>query len=526
MRKKKCALLFVSCSLIYAQQVSWQKDISTGRQDFLSQVVTTIDQNYLVIGSSIVKDNAELAYDYRIVKLSPQGEQRWERTFGGTMHDYLTTAIASQDGSFLLAGNSYSSKSRDKKDVNKGGSDIWVVKVDENGKEEWQKSFGTAKNDEVQAVVQTTSLGYVIAANLQNHKDGFGSKDIWIIYIDKDGKELSHLVLGGRSEDVVKRMIPTKDGGVLLGINSRSDKLENVKAKNTSLNIGEKKLKPTLISKRTESYGESDYWLVKLDNDGVVEWQRSYGGKGEDQLKTLALTTSGFIVGGESQSKRSGNKKVDGDGLSNLWVLSLDYNGNELWQKSYSFGNRDVLKGLQVVSNAQDSFTKGFLLGGYSETSENKLPDDETFWMLYIDDKGNEVWRKHIKGISKKEEERLNDIKLYKDGSIILAGSSTDKLGREGWKIVKLQDSDLQEIVEQLPIKIYPNPVQDYCYVEIGFDFKKADILIYDMGGRLLQMVSVNDKITKLDTKLLVQGAYLVVVKNDQIKVSSKIIKN
>ncbi|WP_233878923.1 T9SS type A sorting domain-containing protein, partial [Chryseobacterium sp. 8AT] len=150
----------------------------------------------------------------------------------------------------------------------------------------------------------------------------------------------------------------------------------------------------------------------------------------------------------------------------------------------------------------------------------------ETFWMLYIDNEGNEQWRKHVKGESRKKEERLSDLKMNKDGSIVLAGTSAEELGKENWKIVKLGDSQIDQLIEKQNIKIYPNPVSDYAYVEIGFDFKEADIVLYDMGGRQLQSLKTKNKVTKINTQNLIQGAYLIVIKTDTEKTANaKLIK-
>ena len=170
--------------------------------------------------------------------------------------------------------------------------------------------------------------------------------------------------------------------------------------------------------------------------------------------------------------------------------------------------------------------TKGVLLGGYTQAEGRIEADDETFWMLYIDENGNEQWRKHVKGESRKREERLSDIKLNRDGSIILAGTSAEELGKENWKIVKLGDQQVDQLIEKQDIKIYPNPVSDYAYVEIGFDFKEADITMYDMAGRQLQSLKTKNKVTKINTQPLIQGAYLITIKTDTNKTANaKLIK-
>jgi hypothetical protein len=513
MKKNYTLALVLSAFLNFsAQEALWQKDIKSNTQDFLSQVTTTIDGQYLITGSSIhpsvdsgssQKQNS--GYDFHLVKLNQQGEQVWEKYFSGSNHDYLASSVATQEGGNLLAGTSYSGKGLDKKEDSKGGSDLWLIRLNEFGDELWQKTLGTSSDEEARSVIQTTDLGFFVAGNVQNSTKGYGSKDVLIIKLDRNGKELSQSILGGKGLDEVEKMIPTRDGGALLGIYSRS-------------NLGG--------SKKTENYGEGDYWIIKLDKNGKTEWEKNYGGKADDHIRTLALTSTGYLIGGESRSERSGNKTVETTEGTDLWLISLNERGEEIWQKSYNFGNRDILMGTSVLHSADDKSSKGILLGGYTQAEGRIQTEDETFWMLYLNQDGNEQWRKHVKGESRKREERLSDIKLNRDGSIILAGTSAEELGKENWKIVKLGDKQLDRLIEKQDIKIYPNPVSDYAYVEIGFEFKEADIILYDMGGRQLQTLNTKNKVTKINTQNLIQGAYLITIKTDTNKTASaKLIK-
>ncbi|WP_228451993.1 hypothetical protein [Chryseobacterium sp. G0186] len=121
-------LYFGACTLctvlgLSAQEVLWQKDVKSSTQDFLSQVTTTIDQQYLITGSSIQADKLQQGnkqnngYDFHVIKLNQQGEQAWEKYFSGQNHDYLSATVTTQDGGFLLAGTSYSGKGLEKKTI-------------------------------------------------------------------------------------------------------------------------------------------------------------------------------------------------------------------------------------------------------------------------------------------------------------------------------------------------------------------------------------------------------------------------
>ena len=192
---------------IIAQEVLWQKDIRSSTQDFLSQVTTTIDQQYLITGSSIQSDKLQQGsrqnngYDFHLVKLNQMGEEVWEKYFSGNNHDYLSSTVTTQESGFLISGTSYSGKGLDKKEESKGGSDIWLIRINEFGDELWQKTLGTSSDEEARAVVQTTDLGFFVAGNVQNSSKGYGSKDAWVIRLDKDGKVLSEMILGGKGLD-------------------------------------------------------------------------------------------------------------------------------------------------------------------------------------------------------------------------------------------------------------------------------------------------------------------------------------
>src|SRR5690606_19338022 len=457
------SMLFVSAS---AQEVQWQKDIKSSTQDFLSNLSVTPDGQFLISGSSIQPPKMTSVsssggarqnngYDFHLVKLDQDGREVWEKFFQGQNHDFLTATVATQEGGFLLGGTTLSPQGLDKKGRAFGGSDIWLIKIAENGTEEWQRTIGTAGNDEARAVVQSTDLGYFVAGSIQDKETGYGSKDVWLLKLDKSGKPTKEIILGGNGLDEVEKMIPTADGGALIGIYSRSGKFseKNIssasKVNNSSPNAKESKTKDRTLSrnasfftdekdgaeptgknprstgistpaadkgnfipvprtsfaKDTEDFGEGDFWIIKLDKEGNVAWQQNLGGKGDDHIRTMALTGSGFIVGGESRSENSGNKTSGTEEGTDVWIIALDKNGNQQFQKSYSFGNRDVLKSLNTVWDKKGTASKGYLLGGYTQAEGKREKDDETFWMLHLDEKGEEVWRKHIEGKSREKEE-------------------------------------------------------------------------------------------------------------------------
>ena len=560
-------LLLLGIFEVSAQETKtlWQKDLASSTQDFLSGMSVTLDRQILLSGSSIKSQKIETGnsknsgYDYHIVKLNDKGNQVWEKYFSGNRQDYLNSTISTQEGGFLLTGTSYSTQSMDKKFKSLGSSDIWIIKIDENGNEEWQQIIGTKYGDEARASVQSVDLGYFVAGNSNLSSYGYGVSDVMITKLDKNGKILNQIVLGGTGSDEVEKIIPTKDGGCLVGIYSQSGAYQQEDKKTISSGLLLNSYSPTQNSnqnenqnhnekdsgnydisfygKKTENSGIGDYWIVKLDKNGNVEWEKNFGGTQDDHIRTLSLTENGYLIGGESRSETSGNKRPSLKEGTDLWLIALDENGNESGQYTYSFGNRDILMSVDVIRKTNknnESETQGFLLGGYTQSEEKKQSDDETFWMLYIDKNGKEEWRKYVKGKSKKNEERLVSAKLISDGTYLLAGTSAEQLGEENWKIVKLGDKDLDDLIEKQDIRIYPNPVEDYCYVELSpeiwksgspQDGQEADIFLNDMSGRQIQSLKTKQQVTKINTSVLPQGVYLVTAKTKNKTVTSKIVK-
>ena len=535
----------------------WQKDIESSTQDFLSTMSITLDRQIVLSGSAIQKSKisrvssggvtaTNAGYDYRLLKLSQEGNILWDKHFGGSKHDYLVSTTTTREGGFLLTGTSYSNQSLDKTDNNIGGSDVWLICLNEDGDELWQKTLGTKNNDEAAAVTQSLDEGFFVAGNINSNKNLFGSKDVFISKLDKTGKLINTTILGGNALDEVQEMIATPDGGSVLLMYSTSGKTENkifnpletdeANAENKAVDLLAS-LKPktdnqqptTIFGKTEENFGEGDYWIVKLDKNANIEWQKTYGGSADDHPKTIAFTDKGYLIGGESRSNSSGNKRENIEGGTDLWVIYLDKNGNELWQKTYSFGNRDVLMSANVIRKTnKDNFSedKGFLLGGYTQAEGKIQTDDEKFWMLYINTEGKEEWRKHVEGKSKKKEERLVSAKLQSDGTFLLAGTSAEELGQENWKILKLGDKDLDNLIEKQDIRIYPNPVDDYAYVEIGFELKgEAEITLHDMSGRQVQTLKTKNKVTKINTSVLPQGVYIITATTPNKSVNTKIVK-
>ncbi len=146
--------------------------------------------------------------------------------------------------------------------------------------------------------------------------------------------------IGGSDRDFLDVFLKTNDGGFILGGTSES----NISGEKTE-----------------DSNGLKDYWVVKINIDGVIEWQNTIGGAGDDDLNTLIKTSDGgYLLGGSSDSNISGDKTEDSRGGRDYWVVKIDSNGSFLWDKTYGGLVTDVATTMISDNN------NGFFVVGYS----------------------------------------------------------------------------------------------------------------------------------------------------------------
>lgn len=323
----------------------------------------------------------------------------WEKSYGGQHADYLFDAQPTADYGFILAGSSLSNKTGNKSDDNHGDLDYWVWKMNEKGDLDWQKSFGGSGFDLLQSVKNTKDGGFILAgtsssgSGFQKGEDSKGLSDFWVIKLDASGAEQWQRTIGGNGSDELLCAFQTRDGGYILGGSSSSSPLSfsatipDAKSATTT--------KADLYSKSEKSRGNMDYWVVKLDKQGVVEWQKTYGGEYADLLRSMEQTTdNGFILAGYSTSSLSGDKTESNKGVGDVWVIKINDVGAIEWQNSYGAEGDDQP---YVIHQTSDG---GYIVGANSNstnplTSLGGIVGNGTdYWIFKLDEEGAVVWSK------------------------------------------------------------------------------------------------------------------------------------
>ncbi len=162
--------------------------------------------------------------DYWAVKLNSSGVREWSNYYGGSFTDTAYDAIQTQDNGYIIIGSS------DSNDVDisnsNGGYDFWVVKISNTGSLVWEKTFGGSEIDEARAITSSNDGNYLIVGDTRsddlNISQNAGAADLWLIKITPEGTLLWEKTIGGTNFDVGRSVSKTQDNGFLISGSSRS----------------------------------------------------------------------------------------------------------------------------------------------------------------------------------------------------------------------------------------------------------------------------------------------------------------
>ena len=354
----------------------------------------------------------------------------FSKTFGGSGWDQLSFIQQTTDDGYIIVGTTES--------FGNGNDDIWLIKTDSRGNEDWCPTFGGSEDDRGYSVQQTTDGCYVIVGTTKSY--GNGGFDTWLIKIDSKGNKLWDQTFGDELYEIGKSIYEISDGFIILAEISFFD--------------GYPQPDP--------EYGHRALWLIQTDSDGNKEWDQIYGGNLTEYADCVQQTADGgYIILGTTTSY--------GNGEYDVWLIKTDSEGNEIWNKT--FGGSDSDKGNHVEQTTDG----GYLIVGYTDSFGNdssgvwSTPRD--FWLIKTDSEGNEIWSKTFGG---NDGDMGTHFSQTMDGGYIFTGATytfsrgsadiwlikTDPDGNEEWnKTYGGIDNDYGRCVQQ---------TKDGGYVIIG----------------------------------------------------------
>ena len=262
--------------------IEWQKTYGGSGNDIARAIQQTSDGGYIITG--LTESFGAGDYDIWILKLSPNGNIEWQKTYGDDSVNASCSIQQTNDGGYIVAGYTIVSNTHD----------MWVLKLSSSGNIEWQKTYGGNKVDSAISIRQTNDGGYIVAGFTESF--GAGGKDIWILKLNPDGEIEWQKTYGSYYNDVATSIQQTNDGGYIIGGSTENVFIRGI-------------------------YGKANFLILKLTPLGDIEWQKIYGGQREDRVLSIQQTMLGeYIVAGYTSSY--------GSGWADFWVLQLSSQGD------------------------------------------------------------------------------------------------------------------------------------------------------------------------------------------------------
>jgi len=368
-----------------AQGDAWAKSYGERGGQCAWSIQLTSDGGYAVAGWTRASGAGEA--DFWVLKLTADGTIEWEKIYGGIADDLADLIFQTSDGGYVVTGTTQS--------FGAGAEDVWVLRLTADGTVLWAKTYGGTGEDEAVSIQQTTDGGYVVAGETESF--GAGDWDLWILKLDAQGAIQWEKTYGGSdwetsSADPIQQ---TSDGGyVVCGLTASfgaggSDvwvlKLDAQGAIQWQKTYGTYNWEMSHAIRQTldggyavagytwSSTGDADVWILKLAANGTVQWQKTWGGREEDRAWSIWETSDGGCVA-------TGNTMSFGGGANDAWVLKLGADGAVQWQKTYGGHAYDVGESVRQTSDG------GYVVAG---CTESVVAGDREMWLLRLDGDGD-----------------------------------------------------------------------------------------------------------------------------------------
>lgn len=347
--------------------IQWKKTLGGSQEDFASSINQTNDGGYIVAGSTKFSFNGGIPgnhgdYDFWVIKLNSIGNIEWQKTLGGSGTDNALEIQQTLDGGFIVVGDSRSNNGN--LTSNNGSCDGWIVKLDATGNIEWQKNYGSSSCEFISSIKQTIDGGYVFAGTTYSN-DGdvsgnHGGSDYWIVKINSLGTIEWQKTYGGSGNETVSDIQLTNDNSYIISGYSYS-------------NDGQV----------TGNNGLADFWIVKTNPAGVIEWQKSLGGSYMDTASKIINTIdNGYVVAGLTTSNDGDVTGLYNFGYSDYWIVKLNSLGNLQWQKALGGSSYDEAYSIEQTSD-NGFIISGFSFSSDGNLTSNNGGKD--FWIVKLE---------------------------------------------------------------------------------------------------------------------------------------------
>ncbi len=434
----------------------WIKDLPDCEN--IISMVANWDGGYTVTGLSFPAALFQYG-SYYVARLSNSGTIMWSHSYGGPARTEKPFSIShTSDSGYIIAGAALGPDSL-VTNYKGGGSDAWVVKIDSVGILQWQNGYGGDGQDRIQAIIETSDGGYAMAgmSDTQDNGDVIGVQgfsDYWLVKTDVYGAVEWTKTYGGSYIEAANTIIETSDGGY--AVSGRTYSADG---------------------DVTGNHGDSDYWILKVNQSGDLQWERNYGSYQYDKPYSLIQTSDGgYVISGDVHSGGDDVTNIEPGYSSYAWILKIDSAGVPLW--NFGIGN-DLGNGFFPNYPMVPTSDGGYVLVGTT------IGDPHYESIVF----NNNIW-------------------------IVKLGGTTD----------------LDEANNDLKLSLFPNPAKTELYIKSATETINQ-ICIYDIMGKDVitiensQNYSANRKI-RIDVSKLPAGNYFLKANTSKGIVSMPWIKN
>jgi hypothetical protein len=517
MRKLIYVIMLVFVPVIGISQnweIVWQQCYGGSNAEGANDIIT-IETGYFIAGATGSSDGDISFYhgmgDAWLVRTDSIGNLIWEKTYGGSDSEEFRRMFQSTDGNYYLLGTSWSEDGDISHNPYPDTPSYWVVKIDIDGNIIWDKIVGGTMGDYLWTGAATADGG-VVAMGETSSNDGhvsvsYGSRDTWFVKLNADGEVVWDYTIGTGWFDIGQAIIQTSDGGYLAGSNSII--LEG--------SVGN-------ITCIPPSYGWVTGVLTKFDEDLNVQWQQCYGGNKHDAINGITEIDDGYVfMGSTSSTDMPGHK-----GNNDVWVVRIDHEGNIIWQKVFG-GSRNEW-GANIFKTDDSGFIAvGVTQSNNGDVSGNHSVSehDHDIWMFKINSDGELQWQQCFGGEGNETISR--GVHRKSDNNFVIAGVTNygpsydvgctpyggNVVDRDFWVFEILKDDTTSVItppVSTREIKIYPNPATTELWLQLPENLPPAlsQIELYGTTGKLLYKAQPASQFHKIDIAHLPAGLYLV----------------
>lgn len=333
----------------------------------------------------------------------------WDKQLGGSGYDMAYSLEPTDDGGYILLGKSESSASGDVAETNNGENDFWLVKLNAAGAVQWETLLGGRDDDFGRSVQQTDDGGYILVGYSDSSLTGdvgywnYGGNtfDIWVVKLSSIGAIAWQRLLGGGSNENGYSVDRTADGGYIILGTSGSGPSEDI---------------------TSPARGDWDFWVVKLNATGGIEWEKRLGGTNVDQGYSIQQTADGgyIMVGGSYSSVTGDVWYFNHGGTQDAWVVKLSGTGSIEWQRLLGGGGddsaysvRQTADGGYIFIGGSDSGTTGDITGTYHGMAD--------LWVVKLNATGTVQWQRQLGGDGN---DAGTSVVQTGDGGYVLLGAS------------------------------------------------------------------------------------------------------